>query len=219
MVSGLFDDTIRGITAIGGIRNIGFPIKWTSNFERSDGVFGSDEAAAENRKLSESESREIREGRNSQNGQSEEIQTNTNPIRSKTYRSLARDIRAPIFMLHSYQDHETGPSGAWLFDYLPDDITKRLLISNGHHGMALRFPTLRRAWLDFWLRGEGGDAFPGIDDPKSRVQAYFEVENRLMVHNPPWISSDFPLPETQWVRPDVTFENFCYYINLMREVS
>jgi uncharacterized protein len=200
VVSGIFDDTTRGIAAIGGIRNIGFPMMWTSNFDRPDGVFGSDKAAAENRRLSESESREVREDFESQNRQSEEIQTRTDPIRPKTYRNLAGDIRAPIFILHAYQDHETGPSGAWLFDYLPDDITKRLLISNGHHGMPLRFPALRRAWLDFWLRGEGGDAFPGIDDPGSSVQAFFEVENRLMNHNPPWTSSDFPLPETQWAR-------------------
>ncbi len=210
VVSGLFDDATRGISAIGGIRNIGFPVKWTSNFQRPDGVFGSDEAAAQNRRLSKSESREIRDGHNIQTAQTGEIPTTSNRIRPKTNRSLAGDIRAPIFILHSYQDHETGPSGAWLFDYLPDDISKRLLISNGHHGMALRFIPLRRAWLDFWLRGERSDVFPAIDDPKSRVQAFFEVENRAVKPNDPLLSSDFPLPETQWTR---------YYLNSANKLS
>ena len=210
VVSGLFDDAVRGIAVIGGIKNVGFPVKWTSKFQRPDGVFGSDEAAAQNRKLSNSESREIREGRNLPNAQTGETPKTTNSLRPKTYRSLAGDIRASIFILHSYQDHETGPSGVWLFDYLPDDISKRLLISNGHHGMALRFIPQRRAWLDFWLRGERSEVYPDIDDPTSRVQAFFEVENRQVKQNEPLFSSDFPLPETQWTR---------YYLNSANELS
>ena len=41
---------------------------------------------------------------------------------------------------------------------------------------------------------------PNIDDPKSRVQAFFEVENSAVKPNAPLVSSDFPLAETQWTR-------------------
>jgi predicted acyl esterase len=198
VVSGLIDDAYRGISRIGGIRNIGFPVKWASNFQRSDGVFGSDKAAAENRNLSESEAREIRESRKLSNPAREEDQVAEDGRQPKSLRSLAKGIRAPIFILHAYQDQQTGPSGVWLFDHVPDDVPKRLLISNGHHGIPIRFISLRRAWFDFWLRGERSDVFPEIDNPKSRVQAFFEVQNRLENLNKPLFSSDFPLPETKW---------------------
>ncbi len=210
VVSGLFDDASRGLTQIGGIRNVGFPIRWTSNFERTDGVFGSDVAAVENRNLSESEASTIRDTRNSLDRLQEveqEAESRSEPL---PLRQLAKKIRAPIFLLHSYQDEQTGPSGAWLFDQLPDDIPKRLLMSNGHHGMSIRFIPLRRAWFDFWLRGERRDVFPDIDDPKSRVQAFFELQNLPVNPNAPLLSSDFPLPETQWTR---------YYLSSANKLS
>jgi len=200
VVSGLIDDAYRGISRIGGIRNIGFPVKWVSNFQRPDGVFGSDEAAVENRNLSKSEAREIQESRKLRNPVPEEGQVAEDGLRPKSLRSLAGGIRAPIFILHAYQDQQTGPSGVWLFDHVPDDIPKRLLISNGHHGTPIRFTSLRRAWFDFWLRGKRSNVLPDIDDPETRVQAFFEVQNRLENLNKPLLSSDFPLPETQWTR-------------------
>jgi len=200
VVSGLIDDAYRGISRIGGIRNIGFPIKWASNFQRPDGVFGSDKAAAENRNFSQSEAREIQASRKLRNPVPEEGQVAEHGRQPKSLRNLAKGIRAPIFILHAYQDQQTGPSGVWLFDHVPDDIPKRLLISNGHHGIPIRFISLRRAWFDFWLRGKRSDVFPNIDDPKNRVQAFFEVQNRLENLNKPLLSSDFPLPETQWTR-------------------
>jgi predicted acyl esterase len=210
VVSGLFDDAARGILLIGGIRNIGFPVKWASNFQRSDGVFGSDEAATESRKLTESDAREIQESRKTRNPVPEGRQVAERRAQPNTLRSLAGRIRAPIFILHAYQDEQTGPSGVWLFDHVSDDIPKRLLISNGHHGMPILFIPLRRAWFNFWLRGERSDVFPDIDNPKSRVQAFFEVQNRPENPNAPLLSSDFPLPETQWTR---------YYFNSANKLS
>jgi len=200
VVSGLFDDAGRGLAQIGGIRNIGFPVRWASNFQRPDGVFGSDEAAIESRKLSESEARKIQESRKTRNPVPERGRVVENRAQPNSLRSLAGRIRAPIFLLHAYQDQQTGPSGAWLFDQIPEDTPKRLLISNGHHGMPIRFIAHRRAWFDFWLRGERSDVIPDIDNPKSRVQAFFEVENRPVNPNAPLLSSDFPFPETQWTR-------------------
>ena len=200
VVSGLFDDAIRGIAAIGGIRNIGFPVSWTSNFERTDGVFGSDEAAAENRDLSESDAREIQESRKLQNSVPKKAQRAQDRPQPTTLRSLAGKVRAPIFILHAYQDEQTGPTGVWLFDHVREDVPKRLVISNGHHGMPIFFIPLRRAWFDYWLRDEPSSLLPDIDGPDSRVQVFFEVQNYLKDLNKPLIASDFPLPETPWTR-------------------
>ena len=139
VVSGVLDDVGRGLAQIGGIRNVGFPLSWSSNIQRSDGVFGSDEAAAESRGLSESEARRLRESRNAPEIPGNVEQGTDSQSQPQTLRSLAAKIRVPIFLLHAYQDHQTGPSGAWLFRYIPDETPKRLLISNGHHGMPIRF--------------------------------------------------------------------------------
>ena len=104
VVSGLFDDSIRGIAAIGGIRNIGFPVSWTSNFDREDGVFGSDEAAKEVRELSEEEATEIKSSRGEPDTTLQEPQEEMPSDRPATYRELAANIEAPIYLMHSYQD-------------------------------------------------------------------------------------------------------------------
>ena len=196
VVSGLFDDAVRGLAGIGGIRNVGFPVKWTSNFQRTDGVFGSDEAAIKNRQLSAAEAGKL------QTTRQRPVDTASDVVRqrSRTLRELASQIQAPIFLLHAYQDHETGPSGVWLFDQLPKETTKRLLISNGHHGMPIRFIPRRRAWFDYWLLGRQSKFMPRKDVSKSLVEAFFEVENSFARLNAPFVSRDFPLPETQWTR-------------------
>jgi len=200
VVSGLFDDSIRGIAAIGGIRNIGFPVSWTSNFDREDGVFGSDEAAKEVRELSEEEAIEIKGSRGKPDTTLQEPQEEIPSDRPATYRELAAKIKAPIYLMHSYQDEQTGPTGVWLFDYLPEETPKSLLICDGFHDRAISFIPLRRAWYDHWLRGEAHPMFPNIGDPDSRVQVFFDVQNQLQDIKMPLVTSDFPIPDTQWER-------------------
>ena len=203
VVSGLFDDALRGLAGIGGIRNIGFPVRWSSNFQRADGVFGSDDAAIENRNLSEAEARQLRASRE----RLRELGAGPAANRRRTLRELAGQIRAPIFLLHAYQDQQTGASGVWLFDALSPAVPRRLLISNGHHGMPLRFIPHRRAWFDYWLLGKKSKLIADVDEEKSRVEAWFEVENRFAKQNAPFVSSDFPLPETHWTRYYLSPEN------------
>ena len=196
VLSGLFDDAVRGLAGIGGIRNVGFPVKWTSNFQRTDGVFGSDEAAIRNRQLSAAEAGELKTTRQRPvDASGDGVQE-----RPRTLREIASQIQAPVFLLHAYQDHETGPSGVWLFDQLPEETPKRLLISNGHHGMPIRFIPRRRAWFDYWLLGKQSEFMPEKDVSMSYVEAFFEVENSFAPLNAPFISNGFPLPETQWTR-------------------
>jgi len=204
VVSGLFDDSYRGISRIGGIRNIGFTLNWAAQSYLPAGVWGSDVAAAENRGLSESEVLEIQQSRPPRDPAREDMWmaqhlTEDKPPWPKSPRDYAPGIRAPVFILHAYQDQQTGPTGVWLFDQVPDEVPKRLLISNGHHGIPPTFMPRRRAWFDFWLRGERHGALPNIDDPDSRVEAVFEVLEGVE-RNVPLASSDFPLPETLWKR-------------------
>lgn len=204
VVSGLFDDSYRGISRIGGIRNIGFILNWGAQSYLPTGVWGSDVAAAENRGLSQSEMLEIQQSRPPRDPACEDLWmaqqlTEDKPPWPKSPRDCAAAIRAPIFILHAYQDQQTGPTGVWLFDQIPDDVSKRLLISNGHHGIPPTFKPRRQAWFDFWLRGERRGALPNIDEPDSRVEAVFEVQEGVG-RNAPLMSSDFPLPETLWKR-------------------
>jgi len=207
VVSGLFDDARRGLAQIGGIPNVGHPVKWTGNFGNTGGVFNSDDAAIANRKLSEADAQRLKASRKPQKP-FPRLQSGTAVgARLKTLRELAGQIRAPIFLLHAYQDEQTGPSGAWLFDQLPDDIPKRMVISNGHHGMPIRFIPRRRAWFDHWVLGRQSDWIGDAANSSSPVEAFFEVENRHGKKNAPLVSSDFPLPETEWTRYYLSQEN------------
>jgi predicted acyl esterase len=73
--------------------------------------------------------------------------------------------------------------------------------------MPIRFIPRRRAWFDFWLLGRRSKFMPNMDASKSLVEVFFEVENSFSALNPPFITSDFPLPETQWTRYYLREEN------------
>ena len=204
VVSGVIDDGYRGTVRIGGILNTGFTFNWMNRFYLPTGVWGSDQAAARIRGLSESEALQIKQSRPPRNIAQENLWqllqlTEDKPPWPKSPRHYAAGIRAPIFILHAYQDQQVGGRGVWLFDHVPDNIPKRLLISNGHHNTPTTFRPQRRAWFDFWLRGERRAALLNIDDPDTRVQVVFEVQ-RGQKKNEPLLSSDFPLPETIWKR-------------------
>ena len=208
-VSGLFDDVYRGIARIGGIRNSGFPVNWMNSLYRSTGVFGSDQAAMALRGLVEAEYAEVLAARPSRDLADDMLWiTIAEPEdgpgwQSRSPGTYARGVRAPIYIMHAYQDQQTGPSGAWLWHQVPDDVPKRLVLTNGDHGMPSCFPRDRQEWFDFWLLRDGqGD--PGdLTDRSRRVRVYFETADargRQAPTNEPLVSGDFPLPETIWTR-------------------
>jgi uncharacterized protein len=205
-VSGLFDDVYRDIGRIGGIRNAGFPVDWMVNLYRPTGPFGSGEAAREARGLSGAEYERIVGARPDWHLAEDLfwkalVSHEYDPAFARSSPGhFAAGVRAPIHIMHAYQDEQTGSSGVWLWRAIADDVPKRLVLCNGNHGDVGRFMRERRAWLDFWtLEAEESD--PGdFTDSSRRVQVYFEIPRATNDTGVPYVSSDFPLPETVWTR-------------------
>lgn len=203
-VSALVDDFYRGISCIGGIRNSGFPVNWLNNFYRLDGVFGSDVAAARVRGLDEAALRRIVASRPQRDLSNDLLWLSMREsfdgphFHRLNLAAHAPKIRAALHTMHAYQDEQTGPRGWWLWRQLDPSVPKRLILTNGNHGTALRFTRDAQAWLDYWLLGEGDVS---IADESQRVQCYFETPGTMQTPaNQPLIASDFPLPGTKWMR-------------------
>lgn len=203
-ISGVFDDVYRDIGRIGGIRNAGFPADWMANLYRPTGPFGSGEAARQARGLSHDEYERIVASRPEWNLAEElfwksMISHEYEPAFAQASPGhFAAGVRAPIHIVHAYQDEQTGASGVWLWRAIADDVPRRLVLTNGDHGEVGRFARERRQWLDYWTLDEqhGSD----FTDPERRVQVYFETPRDSGEINAPYVSSDFPLPETVWTR-------------------
>jgi predicted acyl esterase len=84
---------------------------------------------------------------------------------------------------------------------VPEDVPKRLILSNGAHNVTPGATPDLDAWFEHWLLGEGDGS---VADPQRRVQVYFETSfaegRRGFSLNPPLEAADFPLPDTEWTR-------------------
>jgi uncharacterized protein len=205
-VSGLFDDVYRDIGRVGGVRNCGFPVNWLINLYTPTGPFESGEAAIQARGMTRAEYDAIVAGRPPWDltggllWHALHSEEDTAQFAAASPGAFAAGVRAPIHLMHAYQDEQTGPSGAWIWHYLPDDIPKRLVLSNGDHGDVQRFQRERLEWLNFWTLGEGNTPRTDFADRARRVQVYFETPANSDGVNEPLVSADFPLPETDWTR-------------------
>ncbi len=214
-ISGLLDDTYRDIGRIGGIRNAGFPVDWTASLYEPTGPFGSGAAAMQARGLSQDTYLQIVASRPkidyTESLLWKLLASDQEPAEAKAASpgTFAAGIRAPIHIMHAYQDEQTGPSGLWLWTYIPDDVPKRLVLTNGNHGTVNRFSRERLEWLNFWTLGEGHVGADDFADIDHRVQIYFETPISGAI-NKPLLASDFPLPQTEWTR---------YYFHANHELS
>lgn len=203
-VSGLLDDVYRDIGRIGGIRNSGFPVDWMVQLYSPFGPFNSGRAAIRARGMELREYRRIVASRPPMDFSNsllwQMLATAERPTEAENASpgTFAEGIRAPIHMMHAYQDEQTGPSGVWLWTYVPNDVPKRLILSNGNHGDVMRFQSDRLRWLNRWTLGESDDNVSF--DPRHRVRVHFETPRDGRAVNAPLLSSDFPLPETVWTR-------------------
>ncbi|MCU0982769.1 MAG: CocE/NonD family hydrolase, partial [Pirellulaceae bacterium] len=206
-VGGLIDDFYRGICYPGGVRNSGFPVDWLNNYYRADGPFGSGAAAMQARGLDDAAYGAIAEGR---------------PVRDLTRDILwdllhepldgpkwhvqnlatyAEQIRAPIMIGHAWQDEQTGPGGWQLWKRVPEDVPKRLFLTNGNHGVGPTPGADRDAWFAQWLLDR-----PDAEavDPARRVECYFETRCEVRggpgIRGEPLFAADFPLPGTRFTR-------------------
>ncbi|HEX9776351.1 MAG TPA: CocE/NonD family hydrolase [Actinomycetota bacterium] len=210
-VSGLIDDFYRGILYPGGISNYGFPILWGAGVRplgehsANAGLVAGDEHCRQN----------YLDHRGSSLAPTPDIVLDTYGSPFATEESWAirnallshiEGIEVPIQLGQQYQDEQTGPRGGHvLWENLPAGVPKRLTVSTGRHNP--NDPTgNKRDWFDCWLIHEGnaaastsdGTACADVLDPSKRVLLYFESKgaDRLT----PYVSSDWPLPETDWRR-------------------
>ncbi len=204
-VSGLIEDAYRGICRPGGVPNCGFPVNWLNSFYGLEGPFDSGATARKVRGIDDETYRAIVDSRPQRDLRDDMLwRLMHRPLYDDDWlrQSLvahAHKVRAPILMAQSYQDEQTGPSGVWIWKALPEDVPKRLILSNGNHGITTAGPGEMSSWLQHWLL-EDGDA--AIADPDRRVQVYFETEQdgrRGSIEFGQAVeASDFPLPDTKW---------------------
>lgn len=225
-VSGLIDDLYRGLVYMGGVPNTGFPLLWTVIFrpfvrEHPDNAdrYTSETTSGDSRCLENIASRPAPVLLDDPVLQGLSSTEYDGWWASRALIERIDGIRAPIHITQQYQDEQTGPRGGPnLFENLAEDVPKRLVLTNGDHGsnrVSRGADGDRVAWLDCWIlhdgecweqpprgegRGQGAQGVPAdIIDPERRVRIHFETTDSSDP-NPPWVSSDFPLPETQWTR-------------------
>jgi predicted acyl esterase len=205
-VSGLIEDFYRGACRIGGVRNCGFPVAWLNNYYSLDGPFNSGTAARLVRGIEESDYRRIVASRPRRDLADDMLWLlmyepyDGSKWREQSLYTYASRIRAPVLMMQTYQDEQTGPTGLWLWKRVPKSVPKRLILSNGAHNVTPAATGEGAAWLRHWLLGEGDGT---VADPERRVQVYFEThfdDGGAIRLNRPLEAADFPLPNTRWTR-------------------
>jgi predicted acyl esterase len=215
-VGGLIDDFYRGIARIGGVSNCGFPVDWLNNWYRPDGVFGSDAAAQAARGLDDAAYSQIVTLRPQRDLTQEMLWLGLHePLdgprwQEQSLGTHAARIRAPMLIGHAWQDEQTGPTGWQLWKRIPDDVPKRLVLTNGRHGFGLPHADVT-VWFKHWLLQ---DRDSEITAAPRRVDCYLEApaqeRARPGTRPPPLTAADFPLPQTRWSR---------YYLRADRQLS
>jgi uncharacterized protein len=205
-VGGLIDDLYRGICYPGGVRNSGFPVDWINNFHRADGVFGSDAAARLARGLDDASFKAIVDARPPRDLTQDSLWLLLHlPLdgprwRETSLNTYAERIRAPILITHAWQDEQTGPTGWQLWNRIPAEVPKRLVVGHGNHGTCPEPASGSNAWFAHWLLDVPDEL---TADPARRVECYFESRggaSRPVARNAPLLAADFPLPQTRWTR-------------------
>lgn len=210
-ISGLIDDLYRGIVYPGGVPNLGFPLIWTAGARPAFEVAGNADRVGTDPMCA----RHIAERTADQNtvpgvfdnpivqgATSQEDDTWYQMRSTGTYVKL---INKPIHLTQQWQDEQTGPRGSHtLFERLPAGLPKRLVLTNGIHATTAVANADRLAWLTCWTYGNGSstDSRCGGDvlDETKRVRIYFEQQGNSTPTNNPYLSGDWPLPETEWTR-------------------
>lgn len=223
-LSGLIDDLYRGIVYPGGVPNYGFPATWTAVFRPALEQYGNhdryvDELAAGDPTCTANIATRNADPFNTPmrlfdnpfvQGLTSQEDDTWWQMRSTI--SYVDRIDVPAHLTQQYQDEQTGPRGAHtLFERL--DVPKRLVLTNGVHSTKEVGNADRLRWLDCWTYG-GGDplsewceytergATRNMLDTSERVRIHFETLRGEddPIANEPFVSSDWPLPETEWTR-------------------
>jgi predicted acyl esterase len=209
-VSGLIDDFYRGILYPGGVLNYGFPLLWGAGLRpisehASNLPFITSDQHCLTNYLSHQTTDLVPQPTLFLDTYGSPFATPDSFAIRNALMTHIDGIKAPIQLGQQYQDEQTGPRGGHvLWENIPAGLPKRMTISTGMHNP--NDPTgNKRDWLDCWIINGGasgtsslGNSCADVLDPAKRVLLYFESmgSDRLA----PYVSSDWPLPETDWRR-------------------
>src|SRR5437016_11447279 len=210
-VSGLIDDFYRGILYPGGVSNYGFPVLWggvvrpESEHASNASYITSDPHCAQNYAQ--------HQGSDAAPPPTLVADTYGSPFATADSWAIQRallthigGINVPIQLGQQYQDEQTGPRGGHvLWQNIPAGVPKRIAISTGQHNPNDPMRT-KKDWLDCWIVDHGdttsssglGHPCADVMDPAKRVLVYFESKGNDRLQ--PYVSTDWPLPETNWSR-------------------
>ena len=222
--SGLFADVYRDIVYPGGVSNYGFPLLWTGAvrpvYDVGGGTVGglypyegevSDHCAANQAERSRTATQEpLVHGLDDTDGEW---------YRARSLLTYLDRIDVPVHVTAAYQDEQTGPRGPTnIFDHLPTDISRRLVLVNGRHGTQTDRNLLkdRIAWMDYWMLNKqksglglktGYSDLATVFGPKrrptetTRVLLDYQEDGKVAGELK---STDFPLHQTRFTDAFVT---------------
>lgn len=164
----VFDDTVRGVLAPGGLFNEGFALQWADmvldsaepygqGWER-DRVDAGDEVCARNQELRGQNVDVVAKAR-SYSFYAEDIADPLNPS------TFVDQIEVPVFLGGAFQDEQTGGRFPLLFDKFDNAPVTRFGVWNGAHGDGFAPSNLVewKTFLDFYVRGELTERPPAFD--------------------------------------------------------
>ncbi|MFA5890551.1 MAG: CocE/NonD family hydrolase [Actinomycetota bacterium] len=202
-VSGLIDDVYRGIVYPGGVPNYGFPLYWSYGFRpavelaANSGRMIDETTAPDPTCAANIATRPPKDALDDPFLQGITSQEDETWYAVRSLRSYLHGITKPIHITQQYQDEQTGPRGGhWLWEHITG-VPKRLVLTNGVHGSTSVGSADRAAWLDCWIIKDGQNCGE-VSDPSKRVRIHFETTDGA--GQAPYVSSNWPLPETDWQR-------------------
>ncbi len=206
-LSGEIDDLYRGIVYPGGVPNYGFPAEWTvilrpaleqaGNADR----YQSDPLCAQHIAERTADQNTVLGAPDNPVVQGLTSQEDDTWWQVRSTINYVDEIEVPMHLTQQYQDEQTGPRGAHqLFEDL--EVPKRLVLTNGVHGTNTISYYDRNAWLDCYTYGDGDPNSSWCDgdilNPDRDVRIHFETGRDGTV-KPAYVSSDWPLPESEWI--------------------
>jgi uncharacterized protein len=207
-ISGVIDDIYRGITYPGGVFNNLFPALWTLGIRPAYDVAGGtlqplirhlpDDIAAQCIQNVATHRRAVQDDP-LLNGITD---TDSQWFQSHSNYTYAHLINVPFHLTGAFQDEQTGPRHAHLWEMIPAGVPKRLLVTNGNHGTQVDAELVwkdRKAWMDYWMRGVA-DPFVDVVAKPVSVRALLELHQSPsgLVPNGIKDSTSFPMADTAW---------------------
>ncbi len=155
----IYDDTVRGVLAPGGIFNEGFALQWAENvldeaepygqgWEQAV-VDGGDETCEQNQLLRNQNVDAVAKARSYPNY----VPEVGDPL---SFEVLGPDVEVPVFYTSSFQDEQVGGRAPLVFDDFTNAPVVRLNAWNGAHGDGFAPQNLVewKTFLDLYVNGE-----------------------------------------------------------------